>query len=278
MRKSLMTAVAITAMIVSGCTGEASAGDDVKIPKVEAKPTAQRDIGNRGHVMMSIQHLDRLEADKKDDEIRKADKVLEFTGIWPGMTVLEMEAGKGYYTELMSRVVGPKGSVIMQNPWAFDAFITAEDWAMRMGADGKRLANVRLSKTDFDALDAPDNSVDVVTWFLGPHELFFTMEDGTTLGEAGKSYAEIFRVLKPGGHFIVLDHAANAGDPESTGGTLHRIDPAAVRTRAEHAGLVFTDASKVLGNPGDDHTANVFAPEMRRKTDRFLHKYTKPKH
>lgn len=278
MRKKLIMAAAITSMVVSGCTGKANAGDDVKTTKMETKHTAQRDIGNRGEVMMSIQHLDRLETDKKDDEIRKAAKVLEFTGIWPGMTVFEMEAGSGYYTELMSRLVGAKGRVIMQNPAAFDAFIKPEAWAARMGVDDKRLANVRVSKSIFDNLDAPDNSVDVLTWFLGPHELFFTMDDGSTFGMPEKSYTEIFRVLKPGGRFVVLDHAAQTGVSESTGASLHRVDPATVRTRAEKAGLVFSKESKVLANSTDDHTLHVFAPEIRRKTDRFLHLYTKPKH
>lgn len=278
MNKFLMMASVTAIVAIGGCSKQTSVEDVATTTKTAEEQTVQADLDNHSEVMMAIQHLDRPESDKKDDAIRKADKVLEFTGIRSGMTVLEMEAGGGYYTELMSRIVGAKGSVVMQNPAAFDNFIKPETWAARLGADGKRLANVRVSRTIFDTLDAPDNSADVITWFLGPHELFFTMEDGTSFGEADKSYAEIFRVLKPGGTFIALDHAANAGDPESTGGTVHRIDPAAVRTRAEHAGLVFTQASEVLANPADDRTGNVFAPEMRRKTDRFLHKYTKPKH
>ncbi|PHR92265.1 MAG: hypothetical protein COA69_07740 [Robiginitomaculum sp.] len=272
MKNILMAAVAVTAIMVSGCQGTVATGDDAA--KTEASMTTdQRDIGNRGAVMMAIQGLDRTDKDKENDEMRKAAEVLEFAGIWPGMTVVEMEAGSGYYTDLMSRIVGENGKIIMQNPTAFDVFITAETMEARLAP----LSNVTLTKTNFDHLEASKNSADVVTWFLGPHELFYIPDNGVALGDAEKTYAEIFRVLKPGGNFIVLDHAAAEGTPETSGGDTHRIDPATVRAHAEKAGLVFVSSSKALANAEDDHTLNVFNPEIRRKTDRFLHKYTKPK-
>jgi predicted methyltransferase len=234
-------------------------------------------IGNRAHVMMSIQHLDRLEKDKADDKQRKPDQVLQFTGVWPGMTVLEIEAGSGYYTEILSRIVGPEGRVIWQNPNAFDPYMKPEDVEARFGKSGNRLANVDRLKTNFDAFESiPDNSVDLVTWFLGPHELFFTPEDGNTFGTPEKSYAEIYRVLKPGGKFVALDHKATPGAPETSGNTTHRIDPATVRERAENAGLQFSKASNILANSTDDYNKGVFDPSVRRKTDRFLHMYEKP--
>ena len=251
------------------------AGAPEKVMK--AAKTPAENIGNRGEVMMAIQHLDRPEIDKKDDKIRKAAAVLQFTGVWPGMTVLEMEAGGGYYTELLSHIVGPEGRVIWQNPKAFDNFMKPEDIEMRFGKNGNRLKNVDRLKTNFDALESiPDNSVDLVTWFLGPHELFFTPEDGNTFGTPDKSYAEIYRVLKPGGKFVALDHKATPGAPETTGNTTHRIDPATVRERAENAGLQFSKASNVLANSTDDYNKGVFDPSVRRKTDRFLHMYEKP--
>ena len=238
---------------------------------------AAENIGNRGEVMMSIQHLDRLEKDKADDKIRKAAEVLQFTGVWPGMTVLEMEAGGGYYTELLSRIVGSEGRVIRQNPKAFDSFMKPENLELRFGKSLERLPNVEHLKVNFDQFESiPDNSVDLVTWFLGPHELFFTPDDGNTFGSPDKSYAEIHRVLKPGGKFVALDHKTDAGAPETSGNTTHRIDPATVRQRAENAGLQFSKESLVLANPADDYAKGVFDPEVRRKTDRFLHMYEKP--
>ncbi len=213
----------------------------------------------------------RPEADHADDALRKPANVLSFIGIEPGYTIFEMEAGAGYYTELFSKLVGEDGDVIMQNPESFDAFLGD---AVTERVDG-RLANVRVSKSNFDALDAADASVDVVTWMLGPHELYYTPNGGGPLGDVEATYAEIVRILKPGGDFVVLDHAAASGSPESTGGTTHRIDPAIVKDLAMDAGLAFSGESDVLRNPEDSYETGVFDPAVRRKTDRFLLKFTK---
>jgi len=294
MKNLLLLGLASAALTLAACGGSTT-NEDVKTSaetvkqdvesqmagapekgKEIAKASAEN-IGNRGEVMMSIQHLDRLEGDKADDKIRKSAAVLQFTGVWPGMTVLEMEAGGGYYTELLSRIVGPTGRVIKQNPKHFDTFLEQDALDARFGKGGQRLPNVEHLKTNFDAFESiPDNSVDLVTWFLGPHELFYTPEGGSSMGEAEKSYAEIYRVLKPGGKFVALDHKATPGAPESTGGGTHRIDPATVRERAENAGLQFSRASNVLANSTDDYNKGVFDPSVRRKTDRFLHMYEKP--
>ena len=82
--------------------------------------------------------------------------------------------------------------------------------------------------------------------------------------------------LKPGGTFVILDHAAPAGSPETTGGAVHRIDPAIVKTLAEAAGFKLVEESDILRNPDDMYDMSVFDPQVRRRTDRFLLKYQKP--
>ena len=215
----------------------------------------------------------RPAADRADDQMRKPAAVLEFAAIKPGMTVFEIEAGSGYYTELLSALVGVDGAVIMQSPESFDSFL-ADPIVDRL--EGNRLPNVRLSKTNFDKLDAADNSVDIATWILGPHDLYFTPNGGDSLGEVDEAYAEIFRILKPGGHLIILDHAAAPGSPPTSGGIVHRIDPAIVKGLAAGAGFTLVEESDVLRNPDDDYSMNVFDLAVRRKTDRFLLKYAKP--
>lgn len=214
----------------------------------------------------------RLEADRADDSLRKPANVLAFIDIEPGMKIFEMEAGAGYYTELFSPLVGPDGEVVMQNPESFDNFL-GDTVPNRVNG---RLENVRISKTNFDALDAADGSIDLVTWMLGPHELYFTPNGVDTLGDDSGAFAEIMRILKPGGTLIILDHAAAAGSPASTGGTLHRIDPALVMQLTEEAGFKMTGESDVLRNPDDQLDVGVFDPLVRRKTDRFLFKFKKP--
>ena len=217
---------------------------------------------------------DRPESDYEQHTIRKAREVLGFTGIGKGMTVIDMEAGGGVYTEIFSKTVGDTGTVHMQNPPLFDGF--AGDAIKARIADG-RLPNVEQMRTAFDTLPVADASVDVVTWFLGPHELWFYPEGAAegVLGDPDKAFAEIARVLKTGGHFIALDHRAAPGSPAETGGTTHRIDQAIVVQRAATAGMVLVDESDVLANADDDYAKNVFDPSVRRKTDRFLLKFEK---
>lgn len=218
----------------------------------------------------------RFDADRKDDPLRKPAEVLSFINIPAGASILDIEAGTGYYSEMMASITGPEGRVVMQNPALFDQFIPPTAYEQRLGKNGERLPTVSLIKSDFDNIPLADSSVDIVTWFLGPHELYFVPAPGVSLGDVDTAYAEIVRVLKPGGIFVTIDHAADAGDPETTGNTTHRIDPAIIRDLAETAGLVFVEGSDLLINPDDDHTRYVLDPTIRRQTDRFLHKYRKP--
>jgi predicted methyltransferase len=217
---------------------------------------------------------DRAAEDYELYEPRKAKETLAFTGVEPGMTVIDMEAGGGFYTELFSKVVGDTGKVYLQNPKEFDAFL-GDAVAKRVGT---RLKNVTPVKAPFDTLSfAPTASADLVTWFQGPHELWYTPEGATpgAFGRPEKAFPEIARVLKKGGHFVVLDHSAKVGEPATTGGTIHRIDPAIIIKMAKDAGFKLVDQSDMLANPEDDRTLNVFDPKIRRKTDQFLLKFEK---
>lgn len=212
----------------------------------------------------------RPEVDRKDDEARKPAELLAFMGVHPGQTVLELEAGRGYFTELLSSAVGPTGKVIMQGPPEFANYADA----VKARLANNRLANVTKSTTHFDALEPKDKSVDLVVWVLGPHELYYTPK-GASLGDAAKSYAEIFRVLKPGGQFVAIDHAAAAGAPTTTGNTIHRIDPAVVLASAQKAGFTLAAKSDLLANPSDDRSKMVFDPSIRRHTDQFIFQFVK---
>ncbi len=269
----LISVGAIFALGLTACGAKDDAapalGEESVVEAVQSGASSE----HHADVTAALTNDMRPDEDNADDAARKPGAVLVFSGIKPGMSVFEMEAGSGYYTELISRIVGPDGSVVMQNPESFDAFL-GDAVPNRLADD--RLANVRHSKSNFDALEAADASIDVVTWILGPHDLYYTPAGGGTLGDVDATYAEIARILKPGGAFIVLDHVAEAGAPETSGNTVHRIDPAIVKGLATNAGMVFVEESDVLANPDDDYSMMVFDPKVRRNTDRFLHKYVKP--
>lgn len=217
---------------------------------------------------------DRPAQDYEMYAVRKSADVLAFTGVKPGMSVVEMEAGDGFYTELLSRVVGEEGRIYMQNPPSFASFL-GDSVAKRVHG---RLNNVTIVESAFDNLTAvPDGEADLVTWFLGPHELWYTPEGEPegALGDPDLAFEEIARVLKPSGSFVVLDHMAPPGSPPTTGGDTHRIDKAYLISLAEAHGFTLVSESGILAHPEDDGTVNVFDPSVRRKTDRFLLKFTR---
>ena len=241
--------------------------------EVTEKDEAVNTSGDLDLAAAAVANNGRPADDRVDDENRKPAEVLAFTGIKPGDIVFEMEAGPGYYTELISPIIGLGGKVYMQNPPSFDSFLGD---AVPNRLANNRLPNVEYVKSNFDELSAADGEVDVVTWILGPHELYFLPPGGESLGDVEGTYAEVMRILEPGGYFIVLDHAAEAGAPQTTGNTLHRIDPAIVKGLAAAAGFELVDESDILRNPDDEYNMGVFDPKVRRKTDRFLLKFQKP--
>lgn len=223
------------------------------------------------NVAAALAHPDRPAGDADADSRRKPAEVLAFAGLETGMDVLELEAGGGYYTEILSRAVGASGSVILQHPQGLMSFVGD---GIDLRTANNRLANVTVSITQFDDLDAADNSIDMVTWIQGPHELGFE-PDGMSLGDAAGAFREIARVLKPGGVLVASDHLAAAGTGLEAGGTVHRIEESWVTEMAEAAGLRVDSSSDLLKNPADPLTEGVFAPSIRGNTSQFLVLYRK---
>jgi|TARA_B110000093_G_scaffold111104_1_gene119193 predicted methyltransferase len=222
-------------------------------------------------VQASLNHSDRPSEDVAEDSRRMPLEVLAFAGIEEGMTVLEMEAGSGYYTEILSRTVGNSGSVIMQNPPAFDGF-AAEPVRVRL--ENNRLSNVTFTRVNFDQLEADNNSVDMVTWILGPRELWFE-PGGQNLGDSTETFSQIARVLKPGGVFLAIDHNATADSGTDAGSSLHRIYQGIVKELAEDAGLTLVRASQLHSNENDPLDIGVQDPSIRENTDKFVLLYQK---
>ena len=218
---------------------------------------------------------DRPEADRTQDERRKAREFLEFAGIKPGMRVLDAFAASGYYTELLSRIVGPEGEVIAYNNPAYAGF-AAKGIEARYAGD--RLPNVQQVTAEVDQLALPPRSLDAAIFVMSFHDMYWRPADGSwARTDPMQMLRKLHAALKVGGVVIVQDHvAAPGGDTAEVVDKLHRIDPEVVRRDFKAAGFALEAESPMLAHPDDDHTKGVFDPAVRGRTDQFVFKFRRP--
>ena len=206
--------------------------------------------------------------DREQDAWRKPAEVLTFFGVQPGMSVLDLYAGAGYFTELLAAVVGPTGHVVAHNNKAY--LDGVGDALIRRFAD-QRLANVEQLAAENNAIELEPGRFDFVLLSAAYHDVYYVNDANDWPKIDGpKLLAELFAAMKPGATLGLIDHAAAPGSPAETGGTLHRIDPAIVKRDFAAAGFVLEAESDVLRNPADDLGKGVFDPAVRRNTDRFV--------
>ena len=209
----------------------------------------------------------RSEADKGRDVARKPAEVLAFIGVEPGMTVLDIAASAGWYTEVLSVAVGEDGTVYSQNTLAtLERRDGANDKALTTRLADDRLPNVMRADGEISAIEA--GSIDIAFTALNFHDTY----NFAGAEAAAALLAEIYAVLKPGGVLGFIDHA---GDPEQNNTKLHRIPKQIVMDLATESGFIVEAESDVLAHPEDDRTEMVFG-EIRGKTDRFVLKLRKP--
>ena len=213
----------------------------------------------------------RPDADRALDESRNPAAVLAFAGFKSGQVVADWGAGGGYYTRLIADVVGPKGRVYaLGDP----RFFKPESWDALTAAH--RNVAVQVAPPAAQAL-APA-SLDAIFAHLEFHDLYLPAEKGGNVpaGDVPARLRNWFAALRPGGSVVIVDHVGLPGEPAVVAGSLHRIDPARVRADMEAAGFVLAGESAILQRSDDPHTAIVFDPAVRGKTDRFVMKFRRP--
>jgi predicted methyltransferase len=242
-------------MLTSGLILAASASPAVHAAAVPAAISA------------AVADAGRPAADKDRDADRKPAETLAFSGVKAGEQVVDFLPGGGYFTRIFSKIVGPKGHVTALSPAGTPEKYTAA--AKAIAADP---AYSNVTAVEQKVADIPAGSIDLFWTSQNYHDLHNL--PGADLVAVDKA---IFAALKPGGTFIVLDHAATAGSGFQDTSTLHRIDPEAVKKEVESAGFVLKAQSDLLKNPNDPHTAKVFDPSIKGKTDQFILTFEKPK-
>ncbi len=248
---------------------------------------------------------ERSAADRTNDQRRKPEQILAFIGLRPGMKALDVSAGGGYTTELLARAIGPTGEVYGQSqprdparpppapaaPEGGSATAAAaaaaasaprpaapRTSAMALAERQQALRSAGVAAAPIVAVaqrfDDPvpaalaDGQLDLVTLMFNYHDFGFLGVD------RAKMNAALFRALKPGGIYVVADHAGRAGTGISESGTLHRIEEAFLRREIESAGFRLAAEGQFLRNPADPRDQNTPVPVQPK--DEFVLKFVKP--
>ena len=243
-----------------------------QLPAATAAAVAEEPAIPQGQIPSYITNAvqTRSADDKKLDGARKPEQMMAFLGIKPGMKVADIFAAGGWMTEVLSRTVGPSGTVYSVNPpFPLRFHMISAAWQKRLKKP--ELKNVVAVSKRLDAPDlipAPAGSLDAAVIDLNYHDLVGMKRNRAALNAA------IFTALKPGGVYGVIDHSAKAGTGAQDASTLHRIDEQFVISEVQKAGFKLDAASSALRNPDDPRTA--LSRTYPGHTDRFMLKFVKP--
>jgi predicted methyltransferase len=193
-------------------------------------------------------------------------KILAFTGVRPGWTILDMGAGAGYSTELMARAAGPTGKVYGQNPP--DMMDRARSAYEERAKSPAMQTVTTLTRVYDDPVPAEVKNLDLVTFFYAYHDVTYMPVDRAKMDHA------LLDALKPGGYFVIADYASLPGAGTSVSNTLHRIDEDFLKKEVEAAGFKLVQEADFLRNPDDPHTMPIFRPQI--PIDIFVLKFQKP--
>lgn len=219
-------------------------------------------------------HAGRSAADLKRDSLDHPAEVLRLSGIKAGMRVADVLAGDGYYSELASYVVGPKGMVLMINNAAFDHW---SDGPLQARLQPDRLRNVVHETLDLDHMDLEPASLDAVLLIKVYHDLYWVDPEGVWPKiDTGGVLDQLARALKPGGVLLLVDHSAKPGTGNTAASALHRIDEGYAIKDFESRGFRVVAKSDMLRRPDDARDQISYKGPLLGKTDRFVLVFRKP--
>lgn len=215
----------------------------------------------------------RPEEDRVRDAGRQPAAVLAFFGVEPGMRVVDLFSGGGYYSRILANLVGPEGSLVIHN-----SDRTPDDRRAALQEAWAGYDNVELVFADPATMDLADDSVDFALLGLLYHHWHFNMDEGEALPAATQArLANVLRFLKPGGTFGVVEHLAAAGATREASAALHRVPEQMAIDDITGAGFELAGTSDILKNhPEDDISLYWRENTPRGMTQRWVLKFSKP--
>jgi predicted methyltransferase len=218
----------------------------------------------------ALTHAGRPAADSARDSVDHPAEMLRLAGIKPGMTVADVLAGDGYYSELASYIVGSKGRVYLINNLAFDNWSQP---ALKDRMAGGRLPNVTQRTVDLNDMRLPPGSLDAILLVKVYHDMYWVDDTPKSTWpkiDVGSVLDQLARALKPGGVLLLIDHSAKAARGKSDAGELHRIEESyAIQDFSAH-GFKVIAKSDLLRRPDDARDLVSYKGPALGKTDRFV--------
>jgi len=254
------TAGAVGGLLLGLLMGGEIAAGEVAPASAGATPVASAPQG-------PFMTVGRVEKDDGRDTLRYPNELMAFLAIKPGSTVVDLGAGDGYTSMYLAREVGPEGAVYAQNPPAWSDYLVP---ALKDRLKGGPLVGITWIDQPFEAAIPPEiQGVDLVTNVLTYHDTLYMTVDRE------KMNANVYGALRPGGRYVIVDHAAREADAGDVGGTLHRVSEAFLIAEVERAGFALSSRSEIMRDASDDHTGVAWA-EPQPRTDRFVLSFVKP--
>jgi predicted methyltransferase len=242
MKMKALACAALAVSILAGCAAPATRDSAASYRALLASP---------------LRTARDLEFDQRRDPV----DLLQFAGVRPGMRVLDVATGGGYTSQLLALAVGPTGKLWAQTPNPGAALNE------RLAAHPQE--NFIVAKRPFDDPVPPEAApLDLVTLVLNYHDITYLPVDRDAMNR------RIFAGLKPGGHYVIVDHSALPGTGISVAKTLHRIEEAFVVAEVKRAGFVLDGEGSFLRNPADTRADSSAPP---KPTDKFVLRFVKPR-
>jgi predicted methyltransferase len=224
--------------------------------------------GTPANIKRAVESQARPAEQRARDADRKPAETLMLLDLAEGERVVELAAFGHYWTNMLVEAVGPSGHVYMVDM----------PWIERFGGEPARAfdaahENATFTQAHYNQMQLPTN-VDAVLMVQFYHDL--KRNNASETVDTADMNRKIFAALKPGGIYLVVDHNAEAGSGWRDASTLHRIDPATIKSEVTAAGFELVQDSSLLANPADDRKQNMRAEGLRGKTDQAVLVFRKP--
>jgi len=219
-------------------------------------------------IKKAIENPKRPVKDTQRDNDRKPGEVMNFSSLKSGDVVADIGSAGGYYTRILSEIVGSEGHVYGFNGIEFARIFKNGNPTDPIAANRENVTSIMGTFNDPIFPEPIDMAVIILIY----HDTHLSQLNIDT-DAMNKS---LFNAIKPGGIYLVVDHSAEEGSNLRDVDRLHRIDPILVKQEIESVGFEFIGESDILNKPEDPLNTMVMMPSVKGKSDRFIYKFRKP--